>query len=269
MIFEERSETYVDVDDNLIFLKDGNSLLRTSELDGFKHIYKLSFDGKHSQITAGSWDVIDFLGLDLNHFLYREHIALLNNLYSEGVRIFPIIYDILPITSEEYFDDNIHKIHKMYFESSIMFGNIISMSKTTSDECKKLSEKVGNINFRKTKAYHCLLGGAGESNLFNKQLDKKVSKDIKLEIFNHCHIVVGTLEPRKGHKDIIDAFEEAWKKGSGEKLLIIGKIGWKIDKTLKKIYKNRQEHKPEKLVNNPCAFVPNPFFQSLFSCNSA
>lgn len=65
MIFEERSETYVDVDDNLIFLKDGNSLLRTSELDGFKHIYKLSFDGKHSQITAGSWDVIDFLGLDL------------------------------------------------------------------------------------------------------------------------------------------------------------------------------------------------------------
>jgi len=65
MIFEERSETYVDVDDNLIFLKDGNSLLRTSELDGFKHIYKLSFEGKHSQITKGSWDVIDFLGLDL------------------------------------------------------------------------------------------------------------------------------------------------------------------------------------------------------------
>ena len=64
MIFEERSQTYVDVDDNLIFLKDGNSLLRTSEIDGFKHIYKLSFNGEHTQVTKGPWDVIDFLGLD-------------------------------------------------------------------------------------------------------------------------------------------------------------------------------------------------------------
>lgn len=64
VIFEENSETYVDVDDNLVFLKDGNSLLRTSEIDGYKHIYKLSFDGNHAQITSGNWDVIDFLGLD-------------------------------------------------------------------------------------------------------------------------------------------------------------------------------------------------------------
>ena len=64
VIFEENAKTYVDVDDNLVFLKDGNSLLRTSEIDGYKHIYKLSFDGKHTQVTSGKWDVIDFLGLD-------------------------------------------------------------------------------------------------------------------------------------------------------------------------------------------------------------
>ena len=64
MIFEEKSDTYVDVDDNLVFLKDGKSLLRTSELDGYKHIYKLSFDGSHEQITSGEWDVVEFLGLD-------------------------------------------------------------------------------------------------------------------------------------------------------------------------------------------------------------
>ena len=64
VIFEEKSETYVDVDDNLIFLNDGNSILRTSEMDGYKHIYKLSFDGTHTQITSGKWDVIDFLGLN-------------------------------------------------------------------------------------------------------------------------------------------------------------------------------------------------------------
>ena len=64
VVFEEKSATYVDVDDNLVFLADGNSLLRTSEIDGNKHIYRLSFDGDHQQITKGDWDVISFLGLD-------------------------------------------------------------------------------------------------------------------------------------------------------------------------------------------------------------
>ena len=64
IIFEETSETYIDVDDNLIFLEDGESLLRTSEMHGYKHIYKLDFSGEHKQVTNGNWDVIDFLGLD-------------------------------------------------------------------------------------------------------------------------------------------------------------------------------------------------------------
>ncbi len=66
IIFEEKSKTYIDVDDNLLILKDGKSILRTSEMDGYKHIYKLGFDGVSTQITKGAWDVIDFLGIDEN-----------------------------------------------------------------------------------------------------------------------------------------------------------------------------------------------------------
>ena len=39
--FTESSETYVDVDNNLLILQDGKSILRTSEVSGFNHIYKL------------------------------------------------------------------------------------------------------------------------------------------------------------------------------------------------------------------------------------
>jgi len=64
IIFEEKSDTYVEVDNNLLILKDGKSILRTSEIDGYNHIYLLGFDGKTSQITKGNWDVIEFLGID-------------------------------------------------------------------------------------------------------------------------------------------------------------------------------------------------------------
>lgn len=64
VFFEEKSSTYVDIDDNLVILKDGKTLLRTSEMDGHNHIYAVSFTGENRQITKGNWDVIEFQGYD-------------------------------------------------------------------------------------------------------------------------------------------------------------------------------------------------------------
>ncbi len=64
VFYEDKSDTYVEIDDNLIILKDGNSILRTSESDGYNHIYRLDFQGNATQITKGKWDVIEFLGVD-------------------------------------------------------------------------------------------------------------------------------------------------------------------------------------------------------------
>jgi len=64
VFFEENSETYIDIDDNLLILKDGNSILRTSEADGYNHIYELNFNGNSKQITSGQWDVIELKGID-------------------------------------------------------------------------------------------------------------------------------------------------------------------------------------------------------------
>lgn len=64
MFFEEKSDTYVEIDNNLLILNDGKTILRTSESDGYNHIYKLCVDGQITQITAGNWDVIEFLGVD-------------------------------------------------------------------------------------------------------------------------------------------------------------------------------------------------------------
>ncbi|AEA44720.1 S9 family peptidase [Fluviicola taffensis] len=63
IFFEESSDTYLDAD-NVILLKDGTSMLRTSEKDGYNHIYHLTFDGKLSQVTTGNWDVMDLYGID-------------------------------------------------------------------------------------------------------------------------------------------------------------------------------------------------------------
>ena len=83
--FEEKSDTYIDIDDNLIILNNGKSILRTSEADGFNHIYELGFDGKSRQITSGNWDVISFYGIDdankTIYYLSSENGSISKSIY--------------------------------------------------------------------------------------------------------------------------------------------------------------------------------------------
>lgn len=64
VVYTDKSKTYVEVDNNLIFLKDGKSFLRTSEKDGYRHIYKVGFDGSETQLTRGEWDVVELKGIN-------------------------------------------------------------------------------------------------------------------------------------------------------------------------------------------------------------
>ncbi|WP_051364216.1 S9 family peptidase [Flavobacterium limnosediminis] len=64
VVLNEKDKAYVDVTDNLTFLKD-NSFIWTSEKDGFNHIYHYDKNGKlKKQITKGSWEVTSYYGFD-------------------------------------------------------------------------------------------------------------------------------------------------------------------------------------------------------------
>ena len=64
VVLNEKDKAYVDVTDNLTFLKD-NSFIWTSEKDGFNHIYHYDKVGKlKNQITKGNWEVTNYNGFD-------------------------------------------------------------------------------------------------------------------------------------------------------------------------------------------------------------
>ncbi len=64
VVLNEKDKAYVDITDNLTFLKD-NSFIWTSEKDGFNHIYLYDKTGKlRNQITKGNWEVTNYYGFD-------------------------------------------------------------------------------------------------------------------------------------------------------------------------------------------------------------
>jgi dipeptidyl-peptidase-4 len=64
VVLNEKDKAYIDVTDNLTFLKD-NSFIWTSEKDGFNHIYVYDKTGKlKNQVTKGNWEVVSYYGFD-------------------------------------------------------------------------------------------------------------------------------------------------------------------------------------------------------------
>ncbi len=75
VVLNEIDKAYVDVTDNLTFLKD-NSFIWTSEKDGYNHIYHYDKTGKlKKQITKGPWEVTNYYGFDeKNGMIYYQSV---------------------------------------------------------------------------------------------------------------------------------------------------------------------------------------------------
>ena len=45
-------------------------------------------------------------------------------------------------------------------------------------------------------------------------------------------LMVGTIEPRKGHAEVLEAFDQLWAAGHAMNLVVVSKAGWMVDDTL-------------------------------------
>jgi glycosyltransferase involved in cell wall biosynthesis len=53
-------------------------------------------------------------------------------------------------------------------------------------------------------------------------------------------LMVGTLEPRKGHRQVLGAFERLWRDGADVALVIVGKHGWLIDELAERLRRHTE-----------------------------
>lgn len=71
-VFTEKEETYLELFDDPIWLENSEAFLWQSERNGWRHIYKVSRDGKSlTDLTTGDFDVTEFISVDeVNNWLY-------------------------------------------------------------------------------------------------------------------------------------------------------------------------------------------------------
>jgi glycosyltransferase involved in cell wall biosynthesis len=156
------------------------------------------------------------------HRLYRCYKNL-------GVSLVTLIHDILPITHPEFFVKGQDAIHKEWLSSVLAFSDMLI---TTSDATKDaLSAYAPHHPPIYTVAPGVSLPPVHAPSIPSVQTE------------HPSFLVVSTLEPRKAHAQLLDAFEILWAKGYPFPLTFVGKQGWHVESLIERIRTHPQNGK--------------------------
>lgn len=165
------------------------------------------------------------------------------DLKNKGIRIIAVVYDLIPIRNPEYCVSNIAVVLNNWIDKMLSLAEgFICISQWVSTEVQdEVSKRVGNAMMR-GKAYGWFHLGS--------ELDRKTQGYLVSDPIRNCFagpnpkfLVVGTIEPRKNHTTILNAFDRHWALGGGATLCVIGRKGWMCDAIVARLRKHPENGK--------------------------
>lgn len=180
-------------------------------------------------IVVGKGDV--FLGLDLNHNAILTQPGYFRALRRAGVRVYSIVYDLLPILLPRAFhglDAGLY--HAPWLSRLAEMDGLVCISKAVADEAlawlevhgppRKIPLPIGWFHLGAD------LGASQPSQGVPPEADALLLELQRRPTF----LMVATLEPRKGHRQALEAFDHLWARGVDANLLFVGGEGWSVEK---------------------------------------
>ncbi|TDK56506.1 glycosyltransferase family 4 protein [Pseudomonas moraviensis] len=166
---------------------------------------------------------------------HANFFPLAEQLKRDGVGIVSVIYDLIPLTHPQFCDAGLVKVFNDWFDWIARTADgYVAISTTIRDQVREeLQRRIGahQVGQRWIDYFH--LG----SELDLSEADAEVDGNLQ-QLFRApepVFLMVSTIEPRKNHAYLLDAFERAWSCGSKARLCIVGKIGWKCEALIERI----------------------------------
>jgi glycosyltransferase involved in cell wall biosynthesis len=158
------------------------------------------------------------LGLDINYFLNLRKFLDLKR--KNEIKVIYLIYDIIPILHPEWFHTQDSKVAmRKFVQSTFLVADYIVVNST------KVKNDLINLGWTIKAEIKVIPLGAYKIPLKITILD---TKRVNL-------LCVGTIEPRKGHSDVLAAFDILLSKNIDVELNIVGNYGWNAENIVARI----------------------------------
>jgi glycosyltransferase involved in cell wall biosynthesis len=181
-----------------------------------------------------------FLGLDLVADCVPPAEGWFAAQRRRGVKIYFVVYDLLPVFRPEWFPEVIATVFPPWLKTiGTVADGLICISRAVADDLKMWLDASSVERVRKLKLGYFHLGADIESSQPSSGMPDDAASILSAMRERPTFLMVGTVEPRKGHVQAFAAFERLWARHANVNLVVVGKAGWGVDGL------------PEKLAQHP------------------
>ena len=182
-------------------------------------------------VEFASGDV--YLGLDLVAHLVPAHIDRFRDLRNRGVQQHFVVYDMLPILRPDCFDPPSLPLFRSWYEAvAEVADSVMCISRAVANEFRVWLDQARPTRQRPLNIGYFHLGADLGSLHENSGVAGSHEAHLTSLGDRPTLLMVGTIEPRKGHAQVLAAFEQLWQQGSEINLLLVGRPGWMVDDLL-------------------------------------
>ena len=207
------------------------------------------------RLSVGYGRVLDFAGFrsSIERLIAAEpkgtHVLLLLDaswpyeiwpsieiLKARGLRVVSVIYDLIPITHSHTVVESLVFAFEHWLQGQMrLTDSVVCISRSMADVVRKyLRERMLSDGLARSIPVSNFYLGA-ELDLANGTASVQ-ERVVRLKSADESiFVMVGTIEPRKNHRHVFEAFKKLWAQGIDARLAIVGAGEWKSEELLAEI----------------------------------
>lgn len=173
-----------------------------------------------------------FLALDMQPMVQVFQAPYYQHMRDCGVKVCFVLYDLLPITMPQYFPDGAQANHTRWVEVVAQSDAVLCISRSVADEFRGWLHTHHPQAHPQVDWFH--MGADIDQSAPSLGMPPDGTATLAKLKQRPSFLMVGTIEPRKGQTDALDAAEALWTTEDFN-LVIVGKQGWKVDALIERI----------------------------------
>lgn len=189
-------------------------------------------------ITYGPGDT--FIGLDFQPSIVPSQAQSLTAMHRVGVEIQFVIYDMLLLGLPDCFPAHGGGLLTDWLNVVRRFDGILSISQAVQSDLDRWLREHSPVAGHTPRLDWFHLGADILESAPSVGLVDDMSTLLSKLKQSPTFLMVGTLEPRKGHTQALEAFEALWKASERVNLVIIGKQGWMVESLIDRLQSHPQ-----------------------------
>ena len=170
-----------------------------------------------------------FLGLDLRQRAVSANSGFYSALQRSGIPVYFVVYDLLPVLMPHRFVSDVAAIHRRWLEVVAAADGAICISGAVANELRSWVKLYGPDRRSPLRIGSFHLGANVEDTDHTYGMPDDAAETLRSLAARPTFLLVGTLEPRKGHVQTLEAFERLWDEQTDVNLAFVGKIGWHME----------------------------------------